>query len=74
MTIAAIKLLLEHEADPNAQMKDGSTALHILAIRLDKDDEGAILAAVGLLLERGTDPDTQDEDGATVLHCLVEQL
>jgi ankyrin repeat protein len=55
----AVKLLLEHDADPNAQDNKGETAL-MKHRRVEKP-------LVNLLLKHGADPAIKDNNGRTVL-------
>ncbi len=58
----AVKLLIEHGADPNAQSKRGVTPLHLAA-------DNAVLAR--LLIEHGARVDLLDEKGRSPLHSAA---
>ena len=53
-------MLLEHGADPNARMHDGTTALIAAALRNDAD-------STRLLLSYGADVNARDADGDSAL-------
>ncbi|MEN6645113.1 MAG: NPCBM/NEW2 domain-containing protein [Armatimonadia bacterium] len=63
---AAVSLLLQSGADPNARNLHGLTPLHGAAIKGD-------LRAIRLLLSAGADPGLLDGDGRSPLDCAVER-
>ena len=63
----AVKQLLRHGCDVNAQDMEGRTGLMLACMEQDKKD------VVGLLAKsRDCDPNIQDLDGNTALHLAVE--
>lgn len=60
----ALRPLLEHHSDPNAENKSGQTALH-----MTKDPK-----KIQLLIEFEADPNTQDNQGDTPLHKTTRPL
>ena len=69
---AAVAVLLEANADPNARDAGGSTPLH-WASRIGQwwADDRPGLSVYELLLKAGADPNSQDGDGRTPLHMAV---
>jgi len=73
---AAIRLLLEHGADPNARQKNGTTALMLAAglgrgtgaFTKDYATEAELLEAVKVLIAAGADVNAVDDGGETPLH------
>ena len=63
--LEAVKLLLKHGADPNAQTIHGKTPLHV-AEKCDVD-------VVKLLLQYGADPNARDDNGQTPLHIITNE-
>ncbi|XP_046554913.1 serine/threonine-protein phosphatase 6 regulatory ankyrin repeat subunit A-like [Haliotis rubra] len=61
-----IKLMLDHDIDPNMKNQRGRTVLHYAAIKGDKNK-------LTILLEGGADPCVPDEKGRTVLHRAVKK-
>ena len=73
------KLLLDHDANPNAKTTDvfenisaGSTPLHLVAGKLNKalrdsnaEDEKVWRSVYNMLLSAGADPNLANEDGLT---------
>lgn len=62
----AVRMLLERDADPNAQADDGWTPLHECA-------EHGNLWSARLLLEAGADPSLRDRSGRTPLDVAREE-
>ncbi len=58
-----MELLLEHNADPNLQNKDGITALHLASLAGKK-------YIVERLLKHNGDPNLQTKNGETSLHWV----
>lgn len=66
----AVKLLLDHGADPQAQdWSDGKTPLYLAT----EDENDAHLEAVEALLKGGADPNVQSAEGNTPLHNAAER-
>jgi len=63
--VEAAHILIEYDADPTAQKKDGSTPLHVLLGSYMSDADLA-----RFLVEHGADPTAQKKDGSTPLHVL----
>ena len=62
-----VRCLIEHGANLEARMPDGSTALTFACEPLF----GPRPDILEILLEAGSDVHSQDEDGTTILHCLA---
>ena len=73
---AAIRLLLENRADPNARQKNGTTALMLAAglgrgtgaFTKDYATEAELLESVKVLIAAGADVNAVDDSGETPLH------
>jgi ankyrin repeat protein len=63
-TSGVVRWLLDHGADPDAQIRDGSSPLH-QAIRY------GMIELVGVLVEHGANVETKDEEGRTPLDYCV---
>ena len=63
--VECLKLLLEHDADPNKVNEDEDTALHFAVLY-------GVKKAIKLLLEHGADPNLVNEDGNTPLTVAAE--
>jgi ankyrin repeat protein len=61
-----VRLLLEHEADADAEDSDGQTALHWAT-------QNGHEAAVRMLLEHEADPYAKDNSGQTALHWAANE-
>ena len=68
--LAIVTMLLEHDADPNVDNSQGTTALHC-AVAADELEDGAAIAAA--LLEAGARINQQDKAGYCALHLAAEQ-
>lgn len=67
----AVKILVEYGAAVNAQMDDGSTALH-RACRVSPDrEESESVEIVEFLLDQGADASLRQQDGFLPLHEAV---
>ena len=64
-----VQLLLEHDANPNAENEQGRTPLHSLSRGEDKSQDRVGIAR--LLLERGVDANAKEKNGWTLLHSAV---
>jgi uncharacterized protein len=76
---AAMRLLLDHGADPSITQKNHTTALMLAAglgrgqgvFAKDYATEKELLAAVELLVERGVDVNALNDNGQTAMHFAV---
>jgi ankyrin repeat protein len=64
-------ILVEHDADANAENNYGETPLHIL-IESKVDDQGDALHLARLLLEHGAAVNSPSEYGVTLLHETIQ--
>ncbi|KAK4455324.1 ankyrin repeat protein [Podospora aff. communis PSN243] len=64
--VGAVRALLESGAEPNAQDRNGETALHILL-----RNPGSSIPALRLLLEHGASPEMGNQDDETPLHLVA---
>jgi uncharacterized protein len=76
---AAMRLLLDHGADPSITQKNHTTALMLAAglgrgqgvFAKDYATEKELLEAVELLVERGVDVNALNDNGQTAMHFAV---
>jgi ankyrin repeat protein len=75
-SVNVVRLLLEHDADPNASVGwAGGSLLHEVTNPTKSQARGRdVVGILQLLLEHGADPNLQDCEGKTPLHYLVEDL
>ena len=64
-SIAAIRILLGYQAEPDRANRNGETALHLAARSHDRPD------GVAALLRAGADPNQTDRRGDTPLHAAL---
>jgi ankyrin repeat protein len=64
-SLEAIRVLLDHGADIQAQDKNGRTALYVAA-------QSGSLEAIRVLLDHSTERQAQDKDGRTALHMAAQ--
>lgn len=71
--VALMRMLLDKGADPNARMKNQTTALMVAASRAGRNapPEATTIEAIQLCLDRGADVNAVNESGDTALHLAV---
>lgn len=76
-TLSAIKVLLEHGANPNIVNEDGSSPLHYLAEfanRYTFYDQEEMLSAMEVMLDNGANPNLENTHGDSPLHIFSESI
>jgi len=71
--VAIMRDLLTHGADPRLRLRNGNTALHIIAARGGRNaaPEATAIEAATLLLDKGADIQAATDSGQTALHAAV---
>ncbi len=71
--VALMRDLLEHRADPRLRLRNGTTALHLIAARGGRNaaPEATAVEAATPLLDKGADIQAATESGQTALHAAV---